>query len=163
MASSVWDPGSQMALIMKFPVASWGCSTRWSDTEPVLLNVSTWQSCTLKRRKNGHTQTFYPFQELLLKYVFEPLHYLEATHSQVVFITRVSSQAEDSEGHRCWGQACQSQFPLTGVSLLQEGRQLQDCNLYEKKKLQDVIPTALMGNITDKQKFKQMKIVLKWL
>lgn len=44
MANSVWDPGSHTALMMKFPVASWGCSTRWSDTEPVLLNVRTWQS-----------------------------------------------------------------------------------------------------------------------
>lgn len=44
IASSVWDPGNQMALMMKLPVASCGCNTRWSDTEPVLLNVSTWQS-----------------------------------------------------------------------------------------------------------------------
>ena len=45
MASSVWEPGSQIALMMKLPVASCGCNTRWSDTEPVLLNVRTWQSC----------------------------------------------------------------------------------------------------------------------
>lgn len=44
MASSVWEPGNQIALMMKLPVASCGCNTRWSDTEPVLLNVSTWQS-----------------------------------------------------------------------------------------------------------------------
>lgn len=44
MASSVWDPGSHTALMMKFPVASWGWSTKWSETEPELLNVNTWQS-----------------------------------------------------------------------------------------------------------------------
>lgn len=44
IASSVCEPGNQIALIMKLPVASCGCNTRWSDTEPVLLKVSTWQS-----------------------------------------------------------------------------------------------------------------------
>lgn len=44
MASSVCEPGNQIALMIKLPVASCGCSTRWSDTEPVLLKVSTWQS-----------------------------------------------------------------------------------------------------------------------
>lgn len=44
MASSVCEPGNQIALMIKLPVASCGCSTRWSDTDPVLLKVSTWQS-----------------------------------------------------------------------------------------------------------------------
>lgn len=44
MASSVCEPGNQIALMIKLPVASCGCNTRWSDTEPVLLKVSTWQS-----------------------------------------------------------------------------------------------------------------------
>lgn len=32
--------------MMKFPVANWGCKTKWSETEPELLKVSTWQSWT---------------------------------------------------------------------------------------------------------------------
>lgn len=44
IASSVWDPGSHTALMMKLPVASWGWSTKWSETDPELLNVNTWQS-----------------------------------------------------------------------------------------------------------------------
>lgn len=44
MASSVCDPGSHIALMMKLPASNCGCSTRWSDTVPELVNVNTWQS-----------------------------------------------------------------------------------------------------------------------
>lgn len=50
IASSVWEPGNQIALMMKLPVASCGCNTRWSETEPVLLNVNTWQSWRREER-----------------------------------------------------------------------------------------------------------------
>ena len=45
MASSVCVPGNHRALMIKFPVASVGCRTRWSATDPELVKVNTWQSC----------------------------------------------------------------------------------------------------------------------
>ena len=56
---------------------------------------------------------------------------LEATHSQVVLIAGVPREAEHGEGDRGGGQAGQSQLPLAGVSLLEERRQLQNCDLEE--------------------------------
>lgn len=42
---------------------------------------------------------------------------LEAAHSQVVFITGVSSEAQNSERNWSRGQSGQCQLPLTGISL----------------------------------------------
>lgn len=51
---------------------------------------------------------------------------LEAAHSQVVFITGVSSEAQDSERDRSGGQSSQCQLPLAGIGLLQQGGELQN-------------------------------------
>lgn len=66
MASSVCEPGNQIALMIKLPVASCGCNTRWSDTEPVLLKVSTWQSCEeMKGKKKNKIVKFNEFLQQL--------------------------------------------------------------------------------------------------
>lgn len=45
---------------------------------------------------------------------------LEATDSQIVLVAGVACEAEHGEGDGGGGQACQGQFPLAGVGLLQE-------------------------------------------
>lgn len=114
MASSVWEPGNQTALMMKLPVASCGCSTRWSDTEPVLLKVKTWQSWKKWReyrqlliwyRKNNPEE--YCLDNCSLKNKTGHLTFwfsdLKTTHSQVILIAGVSCEAEYSE--RNWGRS----------------------------------------------------------
>lgn len=54
---------------------------------------------------------------------------LEAAHSQVVFITRVASEAQNSERDWSRGQSGQCKLSLAGISLLQEGGKLQNCYL----------------------------------
>lgn len=134
MASSVCDPGSQIALMMKLPVASWGCRTRWSDTDPVLLNVRTWQSWEWEKKKkrrlkrSSHTawtKSHQPYNWKKCRSCCSSLPYLKPTDSQVVLIAWVPSQAEHSERHWGGGQASQGQLPLTGVCLLQQGWELQ--------------------------------------
>lgn len=148
MASSVWEPGNQMALMMKLPVASCGCNTRWSDTEPVLLNVSTWQSwrreeqeqSEIKLMVNSSNKSTHQsskkvlvltdFFLIYISYTVVKAHYcilyqhpecwlsdLEAAHSQVVFITGVSSEAQNSERNRSRGQPGERQLPLAGIGL----------------------------------------------
>ena len=56
---------------------------------------------------------------------------LEAAHSQVVLVAGVPCEAEHGEGDRGGGQPGQGQLPLAGVSLLEERRQLQHCDLEE--------------------------------
>ncbi len=143
IANSVCDPGSHMALMIKFPVASWGCRTKWSETEPVLLNVRTWQSCRWERKKKRkesvETNLWNNSKIFLWSYSVETLKYflaisvcicyLESTHCQIVLITGVSCETKHCEGDWSGSQASQSQFSLTGVSLLQQRRQLQNCDL----------------------------------
>ena len=70
---------------------------------------------------------------------------LEATHSQVVLVAGVSREAEHGEGDRGGGQAGQSQLPLAGVSLLEERRQLQHCDLEETDGAQFILYVSFKG------------------
>lgn len=65
---------------------------------------------------------------------FDCICYLEPTHCEIVLIAWVSSEAEHSEGNWSGGKTSQSQFSLTGISLLQQRRQLQDSDLQKQPK-----------------------------
>ncbi len=89
--------------------------------------------------------------------------YLESTHCQIVLITGVSCETKHCEGDWSGSQASQSQFPLTGVSLLQQRRQLQNCDL---QKIQPATIVTIKHEVSKtKTRFQDFWITLpfSWL